>query len=381
MTWSLLFDRVVPVVLLGQLALILWNRQLVRRPLPRSWDATAPRVSILVPARSEEATIGACVEAMLAQDYPNLEIIVLDDGSTDATASIVAAMADRGVRSLTGQPLPDGWTGKNWACHQLAQAAAGDLLCFVDADTLLDPPAISAAVGALIDEGASLVTLLPRSGQTSRAGQVLLPMVSHATFALMPVAAIHRAKLPALAIAYGPFILVTRDAYVASGGHRANPGSIVDDVQLARSVKATGGSIRLVDGTDLVETAWYRSVGDIWTGFAKNAYAALDHNPWLASATLLVLAPLLLSPVLRVALGLLEGSVPGLAVWLVLLMLANRALTSVYGRDPLWSTILHPVTVAFWAATLAWSIVLATTDREVLWKGRMVPTRAEDLAE
>jgi len=381
MTWAFLFDRVVPGLLLAQSALILWNRRVVRRPEPRSWGPSAPLVSVLVPARSEEENIGACLTSLLAQDYPNLEIIVLDDESDDSTASIVRAMTDPRVRLMSGELRPDRWTGKNWACHQLSQVAAGDLLCFVDADTLLEPGTISAAAGALAAEGAGLVSLLPRAGRTSRAGQILLPMVTHATFALFPVAAIHSPKHAAFAAAFGPFMLLTRDAYEAAGGHAAHPGSVVDDVQLSRGVKAVGLPIRLFDGTDLIQTTWYRTVGEIWTGFAKNAYPALDYNPWVASAAILVLAPLLLSPFFRVAFGALEGDVSMVAVWLLLLLMANRALTAVYGRDPLWSTPLHPVTLAFWAATLAWSIVLATTEREVMWKGRALSTSAEDLAE
>ncbi len=380
-TWEFLFDRVVPVLLLGQLALILWNRRLVRRPDPRVWDSSAPSVSLLVPARSEEEQIGRCLAALLAQDYPNLEIIVLDDGSEDATASIVQGMADPRVTLVSGATPPTGWTGKNWACHQLSQMASGDLLCFIDADTVLDPGTISAAVGALVFEGAGLVTLLPRSGPTSRIGQVLLPMVTHATFALFPVAAIHSPKHPKLALAFGPFMLFSREAYDAAGGHAANPQSVVDDVALSREVKRAGYRVRLFDGTDLVQTTWYRSLGDIWTGFAKNAYPALDYNPWIAAGAYVFLAPILLSPFFRVVFGLLGGSVSMLAVWLLLLMIANRALTASYGRDPLWSTPLHPFTVMFWVATLTWSIVLATTEREVVWKGRTVSTSAEDLAE
>jgi chlorobactene glucosyltransferase len=381
MTREFLFDRVVPVMLLGQLALILWNRRIVRRPDPRSWDASAPLVSLLVPARSEEERIGACIAGLLSQDYPNLEVIVLDDGSDDATASIVRSIDDRRVRLVTGVAPPDGWTGKNWACHQLSQLASGDLLCFIDADTVLDAGAISASVGALIFEGAGLVTLVPRSGPTSRIGQVLLPMVTHAMFALVPVAAIHSPKHPKIALAFGPFMLLTRDAYDAAGGHAANPRTVVDDVALSRGVKGAGYPVRLFDGTDLVQTTWYWSVGDIWTGFAKNAYPALDYNPWVAFGAFSLLAPLLLSPFVRVTYGLLVGHVSMLAVWLLLLMIANRALTSSYARDPLWSAPLHPFTVAFWVATLAWSMVLAGTEREVVWKGRAISTGAEDLAD
>jgi hypothetical protein len=225
------------------------------------------------------------------------------------------------------------------------------------------------------------VSLLPRSGRSSRAGQILLPMVTHATFALFPVAAIHSTKHPTLAAAFGPFILLTRDAYMASGGHASHPGSIIDDVQLSRSVKETGRRVRLFDGTDLVQTSWYWKVGDIWTGFAKNAYATLGYNPWVASVVIFLLAPLLLSPFLRVALGALAGDIPALAAWQLLLLTGNRALTAVFGRDPLWSTPLHPFTLVFWAATLAWSVVLAKTEREVVWKGRALSIGPEDLAE
>jgi len=381
MTWEFLFDRVVPVLLLGQLALILWNRRLVRRPDPRSWDASAPLVSLLVPARSEEEQIGGCLAGLLSQDYPNLEIIILDDGSEDATVSIVRSMADERVRLVTGTPPPEGWTGKNWACHQLSQLASGDLLCFIDADTVLEPGTISAAVGGLVFEGAGLVTLLPRSGPTSRIGQILLPMVTHATFALFPVAAIHSPRYPKVALAFGPFMLFTREAYDAAGGHAANPQSVVDDVSLSREVKKAGYRLRLFDGTDLAQTTWYWSVSDIWTGFAKNAYPALDYNPWVAAGAYVFLAPILLSPFVRVTYGLLVGSVSMLAVWLLLLMIANRALTASYGRDTLWSSPLHPFTLMFWIATLTWSIILANTEREVVWKGRAVSTGAEDLAE
>jgi len=378
MSWEFLFDRVVPWLLLAQLALILWNWRVLRRPPARLWDRSAPLVSVLVPARNEEETIGRCLAGLLAQDYPNLEIIVLDDCSADATAGIVQAVADPRVRLISGEPLPEGWTGKNWACHQLSEVASGGLLCFVDADTVLEPETISAAASGLAEEGAGLVSLLPRAGQCSRAGQTVLPMVTHATLALFPIAAIHSTKHPVLAAAFGPFILVTRDAYTAAGGHAAHPTDVVDDVRLSRSVKATGRPVRLYTGTDLVETGWYREVGDMWTGFTKNAYGALDHNPWVASVVLFVLAPLLLSPFLRVVFGVLEGNIPALAVWQLLLLMANRALTAVFGRDPLWSTPLHPFTLAFWTATLAWSVVLATTGREMVWKGRALSTGKGD---
>jgi chlorobactene glucosyltransferase len=377
-SWDLVFDRIVPWLLVAQLGLILWNRRALARPPSRSWGTGAPAVSVLIPARNEADTIGTCLEHVLAQDYPDLEVVVLDDGSVDATADIVRSFDDPRVRLVAGGVLPDGWTGKNWACHQLAGEAAGDLLCFVDADTVLEPEAVSAAVAVIDEHGAGLMSMLPRAESRSAAAAVLLPIVTHATLGLIPISLIHASKSPSLAIAFGPFIVVTREAYDASGGHAAHPGHIVDDVQLIRSVKAAGYRVRLSNGTDLVQTRWYQDTGGIWNGFSKNAYGALGYNPLIAAFVVLVLAPLLLSPFVRFGFGIVDGALPMIVVWQVLLMLASRALTAVMGRDPLWSTPLHPVGLAFWAATLGWSAVLAHTGRGVVWKGRTMPTRSGD---
>jgi len=369
MDWALTW------LFLAQLALILWNQRELGRPLPRLWADDAPLVSVMVPARNEEATIERCLRSLLAQDYPNLEILVLDDGSTDATAAIVRAVGGSRVRLLRGAPLPPGWTGKNWACHQLSQAARGDLLCFVDSDTTLAASTVAAAAGVLEEEGAGLVSLLPRASRGSFAGGLLLPMVPYAMFALFPMAAVHRSPSSAVAVAFGPFLLLTREAYAAAGGHAARADSIVDDVEMSRAVKAAGYPVRLANGSDLVETRWYDDLGSIWRGFSKNAYGGVGYNPWMAAAVVLVLMPVLLLPFFRVGLGVAGGDIPAVAVWQVLLLLSGRMLVSHLGRDPQWSTPLHPLMVAFWGLALAWSAMLSATHRSVVWRDREVPTR------
>lgn len=379
MSWDFLFNRLLTWILLAQLGLIIWNQRSMFRPPPRVWPGDAPLVSVLVPARNEEEAIGSCLAHLSAQDYPNIEIIVLDDGSIDRTADVVRGFA--GVRVVSGEPLPSGWSGKNWACHQLSEMARGEWLCFVDADTVVEPGAISAAAGVLDDEGAGLVSMLPRSDSHSISGDVLLPMVTHALLALFPVSLIHNTRSPGLALAFGPFLMVTREAYQAAGGHAAEPDHVVDDVRLSRRVKGSGRRVRIVNGTDLVRTRWYDGVGNIWRGFSKNAYGGLDYNPWFGLAVAGVLAPLLLTPFVRVGFGLLSGDIPRVALWQVVLLLAARALTSIVGRDPLWSTPLHPVTVAFWGATLAWSMMLTGTGRSVTWKDRDIPIRPVEQGE
>ncbi len=379
MSRELLFDWAFTWLFLMQLVLIFWNQRALTRPLARLWDEEAPLVSVLVPARNEEETIADCLHSLLAQDYPNLEIVVLDDGSTDATAEVVRAVGGSRVRLLSGLPLPPGWTGKNWACHQLFQAAQGGLLCFVDADTTFAPGTISAAVSLQEEHEAGLVSLLPRAERGSVSGSVLLPMVPHAMFALFPMALVHRANRPGVALAFGPFLLVTRAAYAAAGGHAARSDSIVDDVELSRAVKAAGYPVRLANGSDLVETRWYRGVRPIWRGFSKNAYGGIGYNPWMAGAVVLVLMPVLLLPFFRVGLGVVGGDMPAFAVWQVLLLLSGRMLTSHLGRGPQWTTPLHPVMVAFWGLALGWSAMLSVTHRSVVWREREVPTRPQEL--
>lgn len=370
-SWDFVFGRLLTLILLGHVGLIFWNLRVVVRPKARH-DRPDRQVSVLIPARNEEGSIGACLRSVLAQSHANIEVLVLDDRSTDRTAAIVRAVADHRVRLVPGLALPEGWTGKNWACHQLAELARGDVLCFLDADTLLAPDAVAATVSVLDDHDAGLVASLLRSDSHGPAEATLLPMVNHAVLGLFPTSLIHRSPHPDASLAFGPFIVVSRAAYDASGGHAAHPAHVVDDMQLARSVKAAGHELRLVNGTDLVSTRWYHGLGEIWRGFSKNAYGGIGYRPGLAIAAVTVLMPILVVPFVRVVAGLITGSVPTEALWQVALLLFGRAVTSVVGRDPLWTVPLHPVTIVFWAATLTWSVLLGVTGRSVTWKGRSV---------
>lgn len=376
-SWSFVSGPVVTAMSLAIVVMLVVNLMSIPRLRAdrRAGHLPTVTVSVLVPARNEGATIERCLAALLAQDYGPVEIVVLDDRSDDDTAARVAGFADRGVRLVRGEPLPDGWTGKNWACAQLADAAQGDVLCFVDADTELDPPTVRAALAELEATAAGLVTLLLATERRTLAQGLLLPMVNHALMALFPVWLMHRPQAQRVALALGPFMMVTREAYDAAGGHAASRGHVVDDVTLARSIKRAGWPVRLANGTDFARTPWYARTGDICRGFSKNAFGALDYNAAAAAATVLVLVPLLCLPFVRVVLGVQAGDVPSDAMLQVLLLMGARTVTSVHGRDPLWSVPLHPIAVAVWGATLARSVVLAWTDRTVEWRGREVPVR------
>lgn len=370
-----LFGPVTTLLCAAILVNIALNQRSLRRRQPDGASANRPSVSVLIPARDEAETIVSCLEAVLAQTHRDIEVIVLDDESTDATFAAAASVPDPRVRVVAGAPLPAGWTGKNWACHQLSEAASNDVLLFVDSDTTLAPEAVAVALDELDAGGNDLVTFLLAAESRGAAAGVILPMVNYALMALFPAWVMNSRFSPRTALGLGPFIMVTRRAYDAVGGHAGDPGSIADDVRLCRAVKCAGGRVRLVNGTDLARTRWYATIPEMWRGFSKNAFSALDHSALIAAATVIVLVPLLVAPFLRVADGLVSGGMPGEALAQVLLLAAGRVATSIAGSDPIWSTPLFPVTVLFWGATLAWSAVITSSQRSVTWRGRAVALR------
>ena len=297
-TW-LWFSILVSGTLLIQFTL---NALLLPRLRPGALSDAAPSVSVLVPARNEALRIRACIESLIAQNYPSLEVIVLDDQSDDATAEIVRALAfstDLGSnrRLLIGEPLPPGWTGKSWACHQLAEVARGEYFLFTDADTVHEPEAVASVVAAAQRFRADLLTLWPYQTTVTWAEKLIIPLLFVVAGSYLPHwLLISAQRVPWLARVLGPkflarcstaagqFLLFRRDSYLKMGGHRAVGDHLVEDVALAREIgKRIPDGWRLVscDGTRLVSCRMYSSIGDLWEGFTKNLWPVFDGD-WAA---------------------------------------------------------------------------------------------------
>ncbi len=253
----------------------------------------APLVSVVVPARDEEATMGACLERLTASDYPALEIVVLDDQSTDRTGEIARAMAarDSRVRVLAGSQRPEGWTGKNWAIHQGATAASGAYLLIVDADTELAPRAIPAAIAWAERHGTDLLTVFPRVRLTSLWERTFLP-----TLALIPSYRLDRINDPASsdANAVGYFLLFRRTAFDAMGGYESIRSRVGEDWIIAKRVKGLGLKLHMLLAPELVTKGFGPTLGDLRQGFVKNFMLLLDGRRALAIAMLPVVAVLAL---------------------------------------------------------------------------------------
>jgi chlorobactene glucosyltransferase len=258
------------------------NLRFLRRAaaMPRLTN-TPPRVSVLVPARNEARTIVACVESLASQDYPDFEIIALDDQSTDATSALLDALAARyaNVTVLHGSETPPaGWNGKSYACHRLAAQATGDWLLFTDADTRHAASSIARGVAQAAGLNADLLSAFPRQITGSWSERVVVSFIVD----FLPLVGLDLTSLwrgtSGGAAANGQYLLARAGAYRASGGHEAIAGELVDDFGLARRFRACGWRVALVDGTSMLTCRMYHDAGEVWAGFSKNMLLALE-NP------------------------------------------------------------------------------------------------------
>ncbi len=345
--------------------------------------AVGPQVSVIVPARNEQKNIRRCVEALLAQDYPNLQVLVLDDRSSDSTPVILAELSARDSRLviLAGRELTSGWAGKPHALHQAAASATGEWLLFLDADTFLHPNAVSAALAAAQKSRADLYTVMTEQILGSFWEKTVMPLVFTALsvgFSPRKVNDPHSRD----AIANGQFILVRRAVYDSVGGHEAVKDQIVEDKALSEKVKWSGHRLVVADGRGVAQTRMYTDLASMWEGWTKNIYLGLSDHPGLMllgvfGATLALMAALVL-PVWPV-LGLLWYASGG--GWAALLVMIEALLVWAYillervkvNRSmgvSAWYALTTPLGAGVFAAMMLASAWKVLSGAGVTWKGR-----------
>jgi hypothetical protein len=354
-----------------------WHRRFALPELPR--EAPLPRLSLCVPARDEVANIGACVRAALAQDHPDVEVIVIDDGSSDGTAeeALAAAGGDPRVRVIRNDPPPAGWAGKPWACARAAREATGAQLCFVDADVRLAPDAARRAAGVLVERRLGLLSLFGSWELVSFWERAAIPAIG---WFIRGATDIEKVNRPAAAEAFanGQFILVDRASYEAHGGHGLVAAEVLEDVRLARALKQRGVAIGLYAAPWAFRVRLYRSLGEILAGYGKNLYEGMDRKPGVAVAGMgflfvVGLAPWLLLGVTLARPGLVLPGLPAPGAWLgwmaltcLLPMGFRAAVERADGRSGAiaWA---HPLANLVLAAVLLRAMFGVRTT----WKGRV----------
>lgn len=358
------------ISLLAFTGLVMRNLRDYRRPSV-SLPPTLPFLSICLPVRNEEENIEACLSCLLAQTYPNFEIVILDDCSEDKTAEIVARTAeqDSRVRLISGRPITPGWAGKCHACAQLAEAAEGAYLLFVDADTRAEPDLLSSAMTVLHASQADMVSTFPFQVVGSFGELVVLPMLQFLITALLPIRQVWEHTSPALCAACGQFLLFRRSAYDNIGGHASIPSSFHDGLQLARKMKRSGGKVYLFDGSPLLRCRMYVGGRAVWNGFTRNAYEGLGSIPVLVGMTLL-LTMLFLAPFGFLVWGLFTGAswTPFCALQVACILFIRVLQARRFGHW--WSIPLHPLSILA-LIVIQWGSLWQTRfGRRIAWKGR-----------
>ena len=362
-----------------------WRRRfsLPARPVPGS-SGPSPRVSVIVPARNEVDNIGACVRAALASHYADLEVIVVDDGSTDGTAAAAASAAngDPRLRVLAGSALPDGWAGKPWACQQAATTVTGERLLFVDADVELRPEAVGRVVELMDARGLDLVSAFGSWRLETFWERAAIPVIGWFIRGATDIAAVNDPGRSE-AFANGQFILVRRDAYVQAGGHEAVKADILDDVGLARAFVAKDLPIRVVFMRELFSCRMYTNFRELWLGWTKNLYAGMRYSVALPMALSGFVLFEFVLPYFLPPLALLRGDRVGLVAALAVLGLIHTVrfwMDGIFGQDRRYG-LLQGL-----GATMLVGLLLDSVRRsrlgQVAWKGRMYTVgRADETAE
>lgn len=343
------------------------------------------RVAVCVPARNERDNIEACVRSILSSQAVDVRAYVYDDESTDGTGALVTQMAagDDRVVVVPRQVLPTDWNGKQHACfrmaeHGLSHDRALEWFLFTDADVRFEPDAVARALGFALRSKSSLVSTVPREITGSIGEMLLVPLIHFVLMGYLPIGRMRKTLDPAASAACGQFILVSREAYSASGGHDRFRASMHDGVKFPRAVRKAGLRTDLFDGTDLVSCRMYRGLAQTWRGFAKNAFEGLGSVALLVFITLYHAFGQVL-PWVVVALAFVEGVWSfgaTLAVAAIGCALAYRALLATRFRQSWWNLALHLPSIVMLSAVQWRSLWLHHTGRRG-WKGRVAGSLAK----
>ena len=354
------------------------NLRYLKIPQPDSKiTEPAPLVSVLIPARDEESNIANCLESLQKQDYPNYEVLVLNDNSTDNTAAIVKRLAtvDDRIKLFNGEPLPKDWAGRPFACYQLAKKAKGSWLLFVDADTIHAPGMLRSVIVQAIELKVSLLSGFPRQLGNNLAQKIAIPVIYFILMSWLPLWWLQRPGKNRPSLAIGQFLLFATDEYWRIGGHKAVKSRILEDVWIGVEINRNGGKHVAVDLSEVVSCNMYRNLGEMWEGFLK----------WMYSVAVLSTAALLgliiagyiffLAPfywfINELFIADATLALRAIITSQVVIIMVMRWLVDNNFREPAISTALHPIGFSFLFVSVVYATVRKILGMGVRWKNRL----------
>ena len=336
--------------------------------------ANRPEISVLIPARDEASVIRRTVQAALASDMVAVEVVVLDDHSSDSTGEIVHQISqhDSRVRCIAGKPLPPGWNGKQHACAQLATAAQFQRLAFLDADVQLKPAALAVLARRQIATRADLLSAFPHQQTETVLEKWLIPMMHYILLGFLPIARMRASRHPAYAAGCGQLFLTNKQSYEAAGTHAAIRGSRHDGVKLPRAYRKAGLMTDLIDGTDLAECRMYTSAGEVVRGVLKNATEGIANPRVILPFTVLLLGGTLV-PVLTLAWATWQQRPVAASVSLLAVVVSHlpRVLAAKAFRQSWLGAASHLIATPVFVMLQWVALVNQTCGRQIAWRGRV----------
>lgn len=373
----LVFFLLLPLVLLP-VGLFLKNVRefcLATSDPTRISEAQREPISVCIPARNEERSIGRSLESILQSNHPTYEVLVLDDHSEDRTREIVEAYSKQNahVRLVASNPLPKGWNGKQHACWQLAQQAKYSTLLFLDADVRLAPDAITRCIAEQQLRGAPLVSGFPLQETGTIAEKILIPMMHYVLLCYLPLDRMRSTSKPEFAAGCGQLFVAQREPYFACGGHRAIQDSRHDGIQLPRAFRRHGFRTDLFDGTDIARCRMYETTFQVIRGLLKNATEGIANPKLIVPFTILLVGGNLLP------IGLLAVAWYGkssllflMCVGLLVLMTwIPRVLAVFRFRQSMVGALLHPIAIATFICLQWIALIQKQLGVQVAWRGRL----------
>ena len=379
------------ILFLTTFNLILNLRYLKTPSIDSKIPRNAPMVSILIPARNEEEKIAKCLESLCKQDYPGYEILVLDDNSTDDTAAVVQKLAsvNKCLRLISGAPLAAGWSGKNYACYQLAKEAKGDWLLFVDADTIHAPYMLRGVMALAIELNTSLLSGFPRQVADTPVMKLFTPTWYFILMAWCPLWFMQNSKKNMPSIAIGQFMLFSKREYWRIGGHESVKSKVLEDIWLGIEVNKHGGKHIAVDLSDVVYCKMYDNFKGIWNGLTRSVYAISEISV-IALVFLIIFACMcFLLPFYSLwhEFSLSNGSnilTAIIIIQIATIYLMRRLSDRRFDNNSIISVVLHPVGILFLVFVVANAILRKIAGTGISWKERLYieePSADENMME
>ncbi|MBM3701384.1 MAG: glycosyltransferase [Actinobacteria bacterium] len=383
----LLYQYIITAILLFVLVNFLINNILFkdtsRFKLPENILAQNPLMSVLIPARNEEENIKRCIISLTKQDYENIEILVLDDNSTDDTARIVLELSqkDPRIKLYSGEPLKKGWLGKSYACWQLSKYANGNYFIFTDADTLHFPNSISSSVACLLRYNLDALSVFAKQITVTLHERMIVPFGKYMILSFVPLYLIRKSKSVLFCTAIGQFMLFKREVYKKIGGHKSIKSKVIEDIMLSKQVKRCGYKFMIFDGRSSLYCRMYKNFREVVRGHSRTIFAAFDYNIYIITIAIILISAIFLFPFIMLPVGILfdwPAILINLIILQIIIILIPKIIFSIRFKCKAVDIILHPISMVYLIYIAINSIFNTKIGMGVNWKGRIYDVREED---